>query len=196
MSSGSLVAVFVLHTERLVRGDVDAGVLGVVRAVRLAEYLSGVRTEDVLKASDTTAKKVYSTNDMSGPAPALAQKPGDLSGTWSFTHFDDRFQGRITLRQSGSTLEGTWHTSSGKSEPDTLVTGSVDGTAVTLTRFLGSNQQSYALTLSADGNRLDGFGEGYFLHHTNRNMTRNGDGKAATARTRDHEPVGSGPLAM
>jgi hypothetical protein len=133
------------------------------------------------KASDTTAKKVYTTDDMSGPAPALAQKPGDLSGTWSFTHFDDRFQGWITLRQSGSTLEGTWHTSSGKSEPDTLVTGSVDGTAVTLTRFLGSNQQSYALTLSADGNRLDGFGEGYFLHHTNLNMTRNEDAKAATA---------------
>jgi hypothetical protein len=120
---------------------------------------------------------------MSGPAPALAKAWGPVGHLelHRFTHFDDRFQGWITLRQSGSTLEGTWHTSSGKSEPDTLVTGSVDGTAVTLTRFLGSNQQSYALTLSADGNRLDGFGEGYFLHHTNLNMTRNEDAKAATA---------------
>jgi hypothetical protein len=133
------------------------------------------------KPSGTTAKKVYTTDDMSDPAPALAQGPQDLSGTWSFTHFDDRFQGWIALHQSGSALQGTWHTSSGKSEPDTLVTGSVDGAAVTLRRSLGPNQQSYALTLSADGNRLDGFGEGYFLHHTNLNMTRSGAPKLATA---------------
>ena len=130
------------------------------------------------KPSGTTAKKGYTTDDMSNPAATLAQGPQDLSGTWSFTHFDDRFQGSITLRQSGSTLQGTWHTSSGKSEPDTFVTGSVDGAAVTLCRSLGPNQQSYALTLSADGNRLDGFGEGFFLHHTNLNMTRSGAANA------------------
>jgi hypothetical protein len=62
-----------------------------------------------------------------------------------------------------------------------LVSGSVEGTAVTLKRFLGPNQQGYALTLSADGNRLDGFGEGYFLQHTNLNMMRTGDAKPATA---------------
>jgi hypothetical protein len=133
------------------------------------------------ETSGTASKRVYTTDDMSNPAPAPGQGPQDLSGTWSFTHFDDRFQGEITLRQSGSALQGTWHTSSGKSEPDTPVTGTVDGAAVTLRRSLGSNQQSYALTLSADGNRLDGFGEGYFLHHTNLNMTRSGDAKLATA---------------
>ena len=133
------------------------------------------------KTSATAAKKVYSTDDMSDPAPAPAKGPRDLSGTWSFTHFDDRFQGSITLSQSGSTLQGTWHTSSGKSEPNTSVTGSVDGAAVTLHRSLGDNQQSYSLTLSADGNRLDGFGEGFFLHHTNLNMTRSGVAKPATA---------------
>ena len=131
------------------------------------------------KSSDTTTKKTYTSDDINDPAPAVAQGP--LSGTWSFTHFDDRFQGSITLRQSGSTLEGTWHTSSGKSEPDTPITGSVDGTAVSLQRSLGSNQQSYTLTLSADGNQLDGFGEGYFLHHTNLNMTRSEPAKPATA---------------
>jgi len=131
--------------------------------------------------SGTATKKVYTTDDMSNPAPVLTQGPQDLSGTWSFTHFDDRFQGEITLRQSGSTLQGTWHTSSGKSEPDTPVTGSIDGGTVTLRRSLGPNQQNYALTLSADGNRLDGFGEGYFLHHTNLNMTRVGVAKPATA---------------
>src|SRR5215469_4158519 len=129
----------------------------------------------------TTPKKVYTTDDINNPAPlAPGQNPKDLSGTWSFTHFDDRFQGQITLRQSGSTLQGTWHTSSGKSEPDTEVNGRVDGASVTLWRFLGSNQQSYALTLSADGNRLDGFGEGYFLHHTNLSMTRSGAAKPAS----------------
>jgi hypothetical protein len=129
----------------------------------------------------TTAKKVYTTDDINDPAPGSAQGSKDLSGTWSFTHFDDRFQGSITLRQSGSALEGTWHTSSGKSEPDTSVTGSINGTTVTLKRLLGPNQQTYTLTLSADGNGLDGFGEGYFLHHTNLNMTRNGDAKPAAA---------------
>jgi len=130
----------------------------------------------------TTPKKVYTTDDINNPAPlAPGQNPKDLSGTWSFTHFDDRFQGWITLRQTGSTLQGTWHTSSGKSEPDTLVTGSVDGAAVTLRRTLGENQQNYALILSSDGNQLDGFGEGYFLHHTNLNMTRSGDAKPAAA---------------
>ena len=133
------------------------------------------------KATGTTAKKVYTTDDMSNPAPETAQGLHDLSGTWSFTHFDDRFQGSITLRQSGSTLQGTWHTSSGKSEPDTEVTGSVDGAAVTLRRSLGPNQQTYAMTLSADGNQLGGFGEGYFLHHTNLSMTRNAAAKPATA---------------
>src|SRR5215469_16039409 len=127
----------------------------------------------------TNAKKTYTTDDINNPAPASGQDPKDLSGTWSFTHLDDRFQGWITLRQTGSTLEGTWHTSSGKSEPDTLVTGNVDGAAVTLRRTLGENQQTYALILSSHGNQLDGFGEGYFLHHTNLNMTRSGDAKPA-----------------
>ena len=132
--------------------------------------------------SGTATKKVYTTDDVGNPASA-AQGPQDLTGTWSFTHFDDRFQGEITLTQSGSTLQGTWHTSRGKSEPDTPLTGSIDGGAVTLRRSLGSNQQTYSLTLSADGNGLDGFGEGYFLHHTNLNMTRSGSAKPATAPT-------------
>jgi hypothetical protein len=133
------------------------------------------------KPSSTTVKKVYTTDSMSDPAPAPANGPGDLSGTWSFTHLDDRFQGWITLSQSGSALKGTWHTSSGKSEPDTSVTGSVDGATVTLCRSLGDNQQNYTLTRSADGNQLDGFGEGFFLHHTNLNMTRSEAAKPGTA---------------
>src|SRR5215469_3291092 len=130
------------------------------------------------EARGTTTKKVYTSDNMTDPAPA---NPKDLSGTWTFTHLDNRFEGWIELLQSGTTLEGTWHTSSGKSEPDTPVTGTVNGATVTLTRFLGSNQQNYALTLAADGTRLDGFGEGYFLHHSNLNMKRSGDAKPAIA---------------
>jgi hypothetical protein len=102
----------------------------------------------------------------------FAQATTDLSGTWGFTHFDGRFQGWIVLRQSGPTFSGTWHTSRGKSEPDDQVTGRLDGDTVTLWRFIGNNKQSFVLTLSADGNRLDGFGDGYFLKHTNLNMQR------------------------
>jgi len=101
-----------------------------------------------------------------------AQATTDLSGTWGFTHADDHFQGWIVLRQSDSTYRGTWHTSKGKSEPDDEVTARVDGNTVTLWRFIGNNRQSFTLTLSADGNRLDGFGEGFFLNHTNLSMQR------------------------
>lgn len=155
------------------------GVAACVRPVRRSVPRRRCSSEPPTKETERSAKKTYTTEDINDPAPALGQGP--LSGTWSFTHFDDRFQGWITLRQSGSTLEGTWHTSSGKSEPDTPVTGSVDGAAVTLQRSLGDNQQNYTLTLAADGTRLDGFGEGYFLHHTNLSMTRSEAAKPATA---------------
>jgi hypothetical protein len=105
---------------------------------------------------------------------AFAQETTDLSGTWGFTHADDRFQGWIEIRQSGSIFRGTWHTSRGKIEPDDAVTGRVDGNTVTLWRFIGNNRQSFVLTLSANGNRLDGFGDGFFLNHTNLNMQRSG----------------------
>jgi hypothetical protein len=112
----------------------------------------------------------------------FAQTTTDLSGTWGFTHAADRFQGWIVIHQSEATFRGTWHTSRGKSEPDDVVTGRVDRNTVTLWRFIGDNRQSFVLTLSADGNRLDGFGDGFFLHHTNLSMQRSG-GSAASPTT-------------
>jgi hypothetical protein len=109
------------------------------------------------------------------------QATTDLSGTWGFTHADDRFQGWVVLRPLGSTYQGTWHTSKGKSEPDDVVTARVDGNTVTLWRFIGNNRQSFTLTVSADGNRLDGFGDGFFLNHTNLSMQRSPVSAAAPA---------------
>jgi len=111
----------------------------------------------------------------------FAQATTDLSGTWGFTHADDRFQGWVVLRPLGSTYQGTWHTSKGKSEPDDVVTARVDGNTVTLWRFIGNNRQSFTLTVSADGNRLDGFGDGFFLNHTNLSMQRSPVSAAAPA---------------
>src|SRR5580704_741288 len=91
----------------------------------------------------------------------FGQAPADLSGTWGFTSAEDRFQGWVAIHQSGPTFRGTWHTSRGKSEPDDDVTGRVDGNTVTLWRFIGNNRQSFTLTVSEDGNRLDGFGDGF-----------------------------------
>jgi hypothetical protein len=102
----------------------------------------------------------------------FAQAPADLSGTWGFTHANDRFQGWVVLRKAGATYQGTWHTSKGKSEPDDDVTARLDGNTVTLWRFIGDNRQSFTLTLSADSNRLDGFGDGFFLNHTDLSMQR------------------------
>jgi hypothetical protein len=115
-------------------------------------------------------KYVVSGPDISASA-SPAQPVTGLSGTWAFTHAEGRFQGTIVLRQTGSTITGTWHTSTGKSEPDSTLSGRVDGTTVTFTRLVGSNQ-TFVLTLSADGNRLDGFGDGFFLNHANLDMQR------------------------
>jgi hypothetical protein len=109
----------------------------------------------------------------------FAQTATDLSGTWGFTHANDQFQGWVTITQSGPILRGTWHTSRGKTEPDDVVTGRVDGNTVTLWRYIGDNRQSFALTLSPDGERLDGFGDGFFLNHTNLNMLRSRASSAA-----------------
>jgi len=116
----------------------------------------------------------------------------DLSGVWLFTHVNGRFEGTIVLTQAGSGLTGRWHTGKGKSEPDTAVSGYIDGSRVILTRFIDNNQQNYALTLSPDGNRLDGFGDGWFINHANLNMQRSAGtapprtAAPAAARTGDH----------
>jgi hypothetical protein len=96
----------------------------------------------------------------------------NLSGLWVFTHFNDRFQGTVTLTQNGSEVTGTWHTSKGKTEPDDAVSGRIDRNTLTLWRFIGNNQQNFVLTISSDRGRLDGYGDGFFLNHTNLNMTR------------------------
>ena len=144
---------------------------------------------DKLPIASTTAPAIdwamlrYSPTALILSACACFAQPSvDLSGTWGFTHMDDHFQGWIVLEQSGSILHGTWHTSKGKIEPDDQVTGRISGSRVTLWRFIGYNRQSYDLTISADGNRLDGFGEGYFLNHTNLNMLRSAE-KPAQATT-------------
>src|SRR5262249_48262314 len=45
--------------------------------------------------------------------------------------------------------------------------------------------QNYALSLSPDGNRLDGFGDGWFINHANLNMQRS----AITAPPRTAAPA-------
>jgi len=110
-----------------------------------------------------------STTDSSASASS-AQVVTGVSGTWAFTHGEGRFQGVVELRQIGSAITGTWHTTS-RSESDSSVAGRIDGNTVTFIRYVGSNQ-TFVLTLSADGSRLDGFGDGWFLNHTNLNMER------------------------
>ena len=147
--------------------------------IKSARYLpvrdtaTTVHTKPVIYGLDDGAREVKYV--VSGPDTSASTSPAQpatgLSGTWAFTHADGRFQGTIVLRQTGSDITGTWHTSTGKSEPDSSLTGRVDGKTVTFTRLVGNNQ-TFVLTLSDDGNRLDGFGEGFFLNHTNLDMQR------------------------
>jgi hypothetical protein len=138
------------------------------------ESTMAVHTRPVIYGLDDGAREVQQyvpAASSSSIAAEPAQPVTDLSGVWAFTHADARFQGTIVLRQAGPVFTGTWHTSTGKSEPDSSLTGRVDGNIVSFTRAVGSNQ-TFVLTLSADGNRLDGFGDGFFLNHTNLNMQR------------------------
>jgi len=116
----------------------------------------------------------------SGP---FAQAASDLSGRWSFTHVQGRFRGTITLRQSGSAVTGTWHTAVGKSEPDSSLAGQISGDTVSFTRSIGNLQQTYTVVLSKDGQRLDGFGDGWGINHANLNMQRDGSSTAPPPAT-------------
>jgi ribosomal protein L27 len=162
-------------------GQIAASPLGqqLGTLIKSAKYLpvrdtaTTVHTKPVIYGLDDGAREVKYV--VSGPDTSASTSPAQpvtgLSGTWAFNHAEGRIQGTIVLRQTGSTITGTWHTGTGKSEPDSTLTGRVDGKTVTFTRLVGNNQ-TFVLTLSDDDNRLDGFGEGWFLNHTNLDMQR------------------------
>ena len=114
--------------------------------------------------------KVEVTFTVSNPAGTVPVP--SVAGTWSFTHFNDRFRGTVALSQSGTAVAGTWHTSFGKVEPDDAVAGRIEGNMLYLRRTIGDVRQDYQLTISPDNSRMDGYGEGFFLNHTNLNMQR------------------------
>jgi len=158
--------------------------------IKSAQYLpvrdtaTTVHTKPVIYGLDDGPREVrYVPSVPDASASVSRSQPATgLSGTWAFTHAEARFQGTIVLRQSGSAITGTWHTGAGKSEPDSSLAGRVDGQTVTFTRFVGNNQ-TFVVTLSSDGNRLDGYGDGWFLNHTNLNMLRVSEPAASATLT-------------
>jgi hypothetical protein len=126
---------------------------------------------------------------------SFAQDVPDLSGTWAFTQGDNRASGTIVLYQSGNDLNGTWHTAGEKSASDTLVVARILGTTVMLNRAVGGAQDTYILTLSGDGNRLDGVGQGS-LNHEKLIMVKTGPApkkpqSAGTTRQSTASAIGS-----
>lgn len=152
--------------------------IGPARYFPMPDDATTKHSRPVIYGLDEGAKEVkqYVPAAFNAPAPdsPAPASPGPIasgvSGTWAFTHADGRFQGVVEFRQNGSAITGTWHTTS-RAEADSAIAGRIDGNTVTFTRFVGSNQ-NFVLTLSADGSRLDGFGEGWFLNHSNLNMQR------------------------
>lgn len=144
------------------------------RYLPVRDTATTVHTKPVIYGLDDGPREVKYTPSMPDASPtsvSAIKAASDLSGMWVFTHAEAHFQGTIVLRQTGSAITGTWHTSAGKSEPDSSLAGRIDGSTVTFTRSAGNNQ-NFVLTLSADGKRLDGYGDGWFLNHTNLNMAR------------------------
>jgi len=107
-----------------------------------------------------------------GVEAAASQAARNVTGAWTFTQVAGRFGGTVVLQQSGSAVTGTWHTAAGKVEPDSKVSGQVNGNTVYLTRTFGDLKQEYVLTVSADGDQLDGYGEGWGIQHANLNLRR------------------------
>lgn len=107
-------------------------------------------------------------------AEAAPGAPRNVSGLWTFTHVGGRFTGTISLQQSGASVTGGWHTATGKSEADSPVAGRVDGSTVYLTRILGNLKQEYVLRVSSDGERIEGYGDGWGISHGDLNMRRVG----------------------
>jgi hypothetical protein len=99
--------------------------------------------------------------------------PG-VAGTWTFTCVANRFRGTIVLRQAGSEVTGIWHTAFGKVEPDDQLAARIDGHIMYLTRAIANSnlEQKYVLTIYPDGNRIDGYGEGFGLNHSDLIMQR------------------------
>jgi hypothetical protein len=113
-----------------------------------------------------------------------------VSGTWTFTCVGNRFQGTITLQQSGPTVMGWWRTEVGKSEPDTSVSGEIRGNTIYLTRSIGNLQQKYVLTISPDGNKIYGYGDGWGINHADMNMERSGSAEPVQT---PESAIGPGP---
>lgn len=85
------VAVLVFHAQRLIRGDVDTGIFGVVGAVGLAKHLSSVGAKNILKGFEglsaqlVTVAYKQSASELAGIRDALEQVYRDegLAGTCS-----------------------------------------------------------------------------------------------------------------
>ena len=98
----------------------------------------------------------------------------DLTGTWYYEINKNEHRGYIKLQQSGTVFNGIWHTTS-KQEEDTPVVGKIyDGKRVVMRRskVWGSHDQDFDLSLANNGIQLYGYGEGFFLNHTDMNMRR------------------------
>ncbi|SRR5579885_1318769 len=104
--------------------------------------------------------------------PKQKSKTTDLTGTWYYEIDKNQHRGYIHLYQSGSTVSGTWHTTS-KQEDDTPVLGQVNGNMLIMTRskVWGSHDQNFNLTV-INNNQISGYGEGFFLNHTDLRMAR------------------------
>ena len=114
-----------------------------------------------------------------GAKPPTSKKKGlktnapDLTGNWYFEIDHNQHRGYIRLQQSGTLITGVWHTTS-KQEEDTPVVGQIYGNRVVMRRskVWGSHDQDFDLEILSNGIQLYGYGEGFFLHHTDLNMRR------------------------
>jgi len=149
------------------------------------------RSQTPQRRSDINSKP-QDRNTLAGPGGKNPKTNSpDVSGEWYFEIANNQHHGFIVLRQSGTQVTGTWHTTS-KEEDDTPVVGHLDGNTIFLQRskVWGSHDQTFELSLLRDGNQLFGYGEGFFLHHTDLNMRRvSGQPAKSTGKISNTKPT-------
>ncbi len=77
----------------------------------------------------------------------------NITGTWKFVCCSGKYWGEAELAQEGNKIQGQWYDLANKSGG--AISGSINGDRVLFSRANGA--QDYNVTLSADGNTMQGF---------------------------------------
>lgn len=114
---------------------------GAVLAVASADFL---KSDQIVKLQGTVS---------TAPTERERGSAFNITGTWKFVCCSGKYWGEAELTQEGNKIQGQWYDMANKSGG--VIAGSINGSRVLFSRANGA--QDYNVTLSADGNTMEGF---------------------------------------